>query len=76
MSLIPVITSDGMTVEKDWICRCDQCGHKWLPDDEDKEPERCAKCKSRTWNRKAKKTGPKPRPRKDEQRGPKRKSRK
>lgn len=60
MALIPVINSDGMTVEKGLICKCDQCGHRWLPEDQDKEPERCAKCKSRTWNRKRYKWGEKP----------------
>lgn len=71
MALIPVITSDGMTVEKDWICICDQCGHKWLPDDDDKEPERCAKCKSRTWNRDAFKWGEKRDAKRKPKRGPK-----
>lgn len=33
-----------------YICKCDQCKHKW---ESDHEPERCAKCKRGTWNRPA-----------------------
>lgn len=29
-------------------CTCDSCEHKW---ETDKVPQRCAKCKIRTWNR-------------------------
>jgi len=29
-------------------CKCDLCGHVWLP--EKGEPERCAKCKRFGWN--------------------------
>lgn len=28
-------------------CRCERCGWEW---DADTKPDRCAKCKSRTWN--------------------------
>ena len=45
-----------MTTRKALICICDQCGHRWLPEGK-QLPERCAKCKSRTWNRKPLKPG-------------------
>lgn len=32
------------------IHRCLKCQHRWQAKDE-KSPKRCAKCKSRTWNK-------------------------
>lgn len=57
MALIPVVTSDGMTVEKGVICKCNRCKHRWLPENDKKLPARCAKCKTRWWNRKPLKAG-------------------
>ena len=31
-------------------CRCGRCGHEWLPKEE-REPERCPRCKSAYWNK-------------------------
>lgn len=58
MALIPVLESQGMTVEQGLICKCNRCGHRWLPQTK-KLPKRCAKCKSEWWNREKMKTGPK-----------------
>lgn len=33
---------------KKLICKCDVCGHEWLPTTT--KPVYCAKCKSRLWN--------------------------
>src|SRR5579862_400751 len=32
-------------------CRCDRCGHEWIPRDLDQDPIACAKCHSPYWNR-------------------------
>lgn len=61
MTLIPVIQSHGMTVEQGIICKCNKCGHRWLPTSAKKLPKRCAKCKTGRWNREKRKAG---RPRK------------
>lgn len=62
MSLIPVVQSEGMTLEHGVICKCNRCGHRWLPENPKKLPKRCAKCKATWWNDKPGKPG---RPRKD-----------
>ncbi len=31
--------------------RCEQCGHEWLPDDTNQEPQVCPKCKSLDWDK-------------------------
>ncbi len=37
------------------VCKCDKCGHVWLPRDglvdKTKWPVSCAKCKNARWNR-------------------------
>lgn len=40
-------TKGDMKITVD-ACKCDKCGHVWLP--EKGEPERCAKCKRFGWN--------------------------
>lgn len=37
-----------MTVLMVQCCKCDVCGHVWIPGSE--TPKRCAKCKSMKWN--------------------------
>ena len=32
-------------------CKCNACGHTWIPRSNNPQPERCAKCKSPYWNR-------------------------
>lgn len=41
-------------------CKCDQCGHEWLPSVD--LPKQCAKCKSYKWNE----LGEQERPQKEE----------
>lgn len=42
-------------IEKRFICVCDWCRHIWIAEE---EPERCAGCKSRTWNQGGGVSGP------------------
>lgn len=58
-----------------WRCQRKQCRHKWIAKDVNNPPERCAKCKRKDWNRKTLPVG-RPRTRKDEQRGPRKRRRK
>ncbi len=30
--------------------KCERCGHEWIPNDAEKEPKVCPKCKSPYWN--------------------------
>jgi len=32
------------------ICKCERCGHVWLPRQPQKKPIACAKCKSAYWS--------------------------
>ena len=38
-----------MIVTRNDVCKCDLCGHQWLPAGPGL-PKRCAKCKSWKWN--------------------------
>jgi len=41
-----------MAKVKFWGCRCERCGHEWLPrQGRADEPRVCPKCKSPYWNR-------------------------
>ena len=45
-----------MVFVKREICKCNVCGHEWLPRNDD-TPLRCGGCKSPYWNRKKKVVG-------------------
>ncbi len=32
-------------------CRCERCGHEWVPRDPEREPRVCPKCNSMHWDR-------------------------
>lgn len=32
-------------------CRCNRCGYKWIPREENKIPARCARCNSPYYNK-------------------------
>lgn len=32
-------------------CKCERCGHEWVPRDYENEPAVCPKCKSPYWNK-------------------------
>lgn len=32
------------------VCKCNRCGHVWLPQNGNIKPIACAKCKSSYWN--------------------------
>lgn len=41
------------------VCNCKQCGWVWVAEGNEM-PKACAGCKKTTWNREARKRGPKP----------------
>ncbi len=43
--------SNNMAIVKRDVCKCDLCGHEWLPRS-DELPVCCASCKNPRWNKK------------------------